>query len=241
MTGGPRAIGAGQEAGRAPATGTVRADRPGDGEAGGRRVRRAALAIGGRFRENGSLHRALSRPSATAPREHRRIVARPRPIMAFDPRHRSQQILDGRDRAPARAMLKAIGFDDEALSRPIIGIANTWIETMPCNYPPPRPGGAREAGHPRRRRHADGVQHRRHQRRDHHGHRGDEGQPRQPRGDRRLDRAGRPRPHASTPSSAWPPATRRSPAARWAWSGSTCPAWSSTAARSPRAGSRATT
>src|SRR5437867_11075151 len=54
--------------------------------------------------------------------------------MVFDPRHRSRIILDGRDRAPARAMLKAIGFDDEALSRPIIGVANTWIETMPCNY-----------------------------------------------------------------------------------------------------------
>ena len=54
--------------------------------------------------------------------------------MPFDPRHRSRILLDGRDRAPARAMLKAIGFDDAALSRPIIGVANTWIETMPCNY-----------------------------------------------------------------------------------------------------------
>src|SRR3954447_10329636 len=54
--------------------------------------------------------------------------------MPFDPRHRSRILLDGRDRAPARSMLKAIGFDDEALSRPIIGVANTWIETMPCNY-----------------------------------------------------------------------------------------------------------
>ncbi len=54
--------------------------------------------------------------------------------MPFDPRHRSRTILDGRDRAPARSMLKAIGFNDDALSRPIIGVANTWIETMPCNY-----------------------------------------------------------------------------------------------------------
>jgi dihydroxy-acid dehydratase len=54
--------------------------------------------------------------------------------MPFDTRHRSRTILDGRDRAPARAMLKAIGYDDEALSKPIIGVANTWIETMPCNY-----------------------------------------------------------------------------------------------------------
>jgi dihydroxy-acid dehydratase len=54
--------------------------------------------------------------------------------MPFDPRHRSRIILDGRDRAPARSMLKAIGFNDAALARPIIGVANTWIETMPCNF-----------------------------------------------------------------------------------------------------------
>src|SRR5438132_1402580 len=46
----------------------------------------------------------------------------------------SYTISQGRDRAPARAMLKAIGFTDEDLAKPIIGIANTWIETMPCNY-----------------------------------------------------------------------------------------------------------
>src|SRR5881394_1357539 len=46
----------------------------------------------------------------------------------------SHTITQGRDRAPARAMLKAIGFTDEDLVKPIIGIANTWIETMPCNY-----------------------------------------------------------------------------------------------------------
>src|SRR3984885_14481941 len=46
----------------------------------------------------------------------------------------SHTITQGRDRAPARAMLKAIGFTDEDLVKPIIGVANTWIETMPCNY-----------------------------------------------------------------------------------------------------------
>ena len=46
----------------------------------------------------------------------------------------SYTISQGRDRAPARAMLKAIGFTDEDLAKPIIGVANTWIETMPCNY-----------------------------------------------------------------------------------------------------------
>jgi dihydroxy-acid dehydratase len=47
---------------------------------------------------------------------------------------KSYTITQGRDRAPARAMLKAIGFSDEDLRKPIIGVANTWIETMPCNY-----------------------------------------------------------------------------------------------------------
>ena len=46
----------------------------------------------------------------------------------------SYTITQGRDRAPARAMLKGIGFTDEDLKKPIIGVANTWIETMPCNY-----------------------------------------------------------------------------------------------------------
>jgi dihydroxy-acid dehydratase len=46
----------------------------------------------------------------------------------------SHTLLSGPDRAPARAMLKAVGFTDEDLSRPIIGVANTWIEVMPCNF-----------------------------------------------------------------------------------------------------------
>ena len=51
-----------------------------------------------------------------------------------DPRSRSRVILDGPDRAQARAYLKGVGFDDEALQRPIVGVANTWTETMPCNF-----------------------------------------------------------------------------------------------------------
>lgn len=45
----------------------------------------------------------------------------------------SATITNGRDRAGARAMFKAVGFSDEDLRKPIVGIANTWIETMPCN------------------------------------------------------------------------------------------------------------
>ena len=52
----------------------------------------------------------------------------------MDLKHRSRGITDGRDRAPARSMFKAIGFTDADLSRPLIGVANTWIETMPCNF-----------------------------------------------------------------------------------------------------------
>jgi dihydroxy-acid dehydratase len=52
----------------------------------------------------------------------------------LDSRERSRIILEGRERAGARAMLKAIGFTDADLTKPIVGIANTWIETMPCNF-----------------------------------------------------------------------------------------------------------
>jgi dihydroxy-acid dehydratase len=52
----------------------------------------------------------------------------------MDLKHRSRGITDGRDRAPARSMFKAIGFTDEDLRKPLIGVANTWIETMPCNF-----------------------------------------------------------------------------------------------------------
>src|SRR5437879_7229389 len=52
----------------------------------------------------------------------------------MDLKHRSRAITEGRDRAGARSMFKAIGFTDADLSRPLIGVANTWIETMPCNF-----------------------------------------------------------------------------------------------------------
>jgi len=46
----------------------------------------------------------------------------------------SHALTDGPDRAAARAMLKAIGFTDDDLAKPIVGVATTWIETMPCNF-----------------------------------------------------------------------------------------------------------
>ena len=63
----------------------------------------------------------------------------------------SHLLTDGPDRAPARAMLKAIGFTDDDLAKPLIGVATTWIETMPCNFNQRRLAesvkqGIREAG-----------------------------------------------------------------------------------------------
>ncbi len=54
--------------------------------------------------------------------------------MNNDLRAHSRKLLDGPDRAPARSYFKAIGFKDEDLKKPLVAIANTWIEVMPCNY-----------------------------------------------------------------------------------------------------------
>lgn len=56
------------------------------------------------------------------------------PNTSFDLKYRSRAVTEGPQRAPARAYLHGIGFDEEALSKPIIGVASTWIETMPCNF-----------------------------------------------------------------------------------------------------------
>jgi dihydroxy-acid dehydratase len=51
-----------------------------------------------------------------------------------DLKHRSRALTEGPQRAAARAYLKGIGYDDDALAKPLIAVANTWIETMPCNF-----------------------------------------------------------------------------------------------------------
>jgi dihydroxy-acid dehydratase len=51
-----------------------------------------------------------------------------------DLKHRSRALTEGPERAAARAYLKGIGYDDDALAKPLIAVANTWIETMPCNF-----------------------------------------------------------------------------------------------------------
>jgi dihydroxy-acid dehydratase len=64
-----------------------------------------------------------------------------------DPAKRvSHALTDGPDRAPARAMLKAIGFTDEDLAKPLVGVATTWIETMPCNFNQRRLAASVKAG-----------------------------------------------------------------------------------------------
>src|SRR5512132_180770 len=54
--------------------------------------------------------------------------------MSDPDKRKSAALTDGPERAPARAMLKGVGFSDEDLARPLVGIATGWIETMPCNW-----------------------------------------------------------------------------------------------------------
>jgi len=54
--------------------------------------------------------------------------------MRSDLKHKSHIITEGPDRAAARSYFKSIGFTEEDLRKPIIGVANTWIEAMPCNF-----------------------------------------------------------------------------------------------------------
>jgi dihydroxy-acid dehydratase len=53
---------------------------------------------------------------------------------ALDLKHRSRALTEGPERAAARAYLKGIGYDDDALAKPLVAVANTWVETMPCNF-----------------------------------------------------------------------------------------------------------
>ncbi len=53
---------------------------------------------------------------------------------AFDLKHRSRALTEGPGRAAARAYLHGIGYSAEDLAKPIVGVAHSWIETMPCNF-----------------------------------------------------------------------------------------------------------
>jgi dihydroxy-acid dehydratase len=58
-------------------------------------------------------------------------VSTPEP---FDVKHRSRALTEGPERAAARAYLHGIGYSAEDLAKPIVGVAHSWIETMPCNF-----------------------------------------------------------------------------------------------------------
>jgi dihydroxy-acid dehydratase len=95
----------------------------------------ARTFIGALLPAGGGPGRA-SRPRASRARPAglRCAPSRGETPIPFDTKHKSRTLLDGRDRAPARSYLKAIGFTDADLARPIVGIANSWTETMPCNF-----------------------------------------------------------------------------------------------------------
>jgi dihydroxy-acid dehydratase len=57
-----------------------------------------------------------------------------RTTMQTGKRYKSRTILEGRGRAPARSFLKGRGSSEEDLTKPIVGVEHSWIETMPCNY-----------------------------------------------------------------------------------------------------------
>ena len=61
------------------------------------------------------------------------MTSNPYDLPSDPAKRRSAALTDGPDRAPARAMLKAIGLTDADLARPLVGVATNWIETMPCN------------------------------------------------------------------------------------------------------------
>ena len=52
----------------------------------------------------------------------------------FDVKHKSRALTEGPERAAARAYLHGIGYSAEDLAKPIVGVAHSWIETMPCNF-----------------------------------------------------------------------------------------------------------
>src|SRR5581483_5504335 len=89
-------------------------------------------------RVRGSASQAIperDRPAARddAQRSRTRMSENPYARPSDPAKRRSAAITDGPERAGARSMLKAVGFTDDDLARPLVGVATTWIETMPCN------------------------------------------------------------------------------------------------------------
>ena len=115
--------------------------------------------------------------------------------MAVDPRKHSRVLLEGPDRAAARAMMKAVGFSDAGPLAPADRSGPLLDRNHALQLEPPEAGRESHAGHPGRGRHPDRGQHHLDHRRHHHGHRGHEGLAHQPRSRRRLGGAGGAQPH----------------------------------------------
>src|SRR3989454_5003539 len=73
---------------------------------------------------------ALPRPADEMPAGSRRR----RLLEVKDVRGRSKVLIDAPDRAGARAMMRAVGYRDDDFRRPLVGVAHSWIEIMPCNF-----------------------------------------------------------------------------------------------------------
>ena len=68
-----------------------------------------------------------------------------------DMKPRSRDVTDGMERAPARAMLRAVGMNDDDWDKPQVAVASSWNEVTPCNLPLDRLAkrakeGVRDAG-----------------------------------------------------------------------------------------------
>src|SRR4029077_452754 len=69
-------------------------------------------------------------PTAGCPHDSPRLASRDMPVL----RPRSRALVDGPARAGARSMMRAVGYKDEDFHRPLVGVAHSWIEIMPCNF-----------------------------------------------------------------------------------------------------------
>ena len=103
---------------------------------------------------------------------------------------RSHEVTDGYERAPARAMLRAVGMTDDDWDKPQVAVCSSWNEVTPCNMPLEPAGQAGQGGRARRGRLPDRVHDHRGERRHLDGPRGDAGVAGESRGHRRLGRDG---------------------------------------------------
>ena len=99
-------------------------------------------------------------------------------------KHRSRDITEGAERAPARAMLMAMGLTADDLEKPFVAVANLASDVTPCNVHLDRFAAAVKEGIRSRQWYAVPVWHHHRQRRHLHGNRGDEGFPGESGGDR---------------------------------------------------------